>query len=50
MMVGVNDEKMKIAYLYYYNVELDYLAEGNADEAKRIAVMQNLIRTSFVWE
>ena len=42
MMVGVNDEKMKIAYLYYYDVELDYLAEGNADEAKRIAVMQNL--------
>lgn len=49
-MVGVNDKKATIAYLAFYDDELDYLSEENAGEAERIKCMQNLVRTSFVWE
>lgn len=50
LMVGVNDAKMKIAYLFYHDTDLDYLSEGNAGEANRIKRMQELVRKAFVWE
>ena len=50
MMVGVNDEKATIAYLYYYDSDRDYLSEKNASEATRIKRMQDLVSTSFAWE
>lgn len=50
MMVGVNDEKATIAYLYYHDSDLDYISEKNASEATRIKCMQDLVSTSFAWE
>ena len=49
MMVGYNDTKMKIAYLYFYDPDLDYLSEENATEEEKQKRMPELIKDSFVW-
>ena len=49
MMVGYNDAEKKIAYLYFYDPDLDYLSEENASEEEKQKRMSELIKDSFVW-
>lgn len=46
MMIGFNDETSRIVYMYYYDFDIDYIAEvgENLEEA-----MSELIDTAFAW-
>lgn len=46
MLVGFNDEECKIAYLYYYDFDIDYIAEVGDDLEDE---MCKLIDTAFSW-
>lgn len=46
MMIGVNDETSSIVYMYYYDFDIDYIAEvGDHLEEE----MYELIDTAFAW-
>ena len=49
MMVGLNDSKKKISYLYYYNIEMDCLSEKNAKDEELSNRMIELIEDAFIW-
>ncbi len=46
MLLGFNDEECKIAYLYYYDFDIDYIAEVGDDLEKE---MRELVDTAFSW-
>ena len=48
-MLGLNDEKKSIAYLYFYDFDIDYLAEPSSSEEYKNSRMQSLIETAFFW-
>ena len=49
MMVGCNDFENKVAYLYFYDFDIDYLCDSEATEEKLAARMPELIENDFVW-
>ena len=46
-MVGVNDDTCSIAYLYYSDTDLDYIAQADEDLDQK---MRALIDDEFCWE
>lgn len=46
MMLGLNDDECTIAYLYYYDYDIDYIAEIDDDLE---AEMRGLVKTAFAW-
>jgi hypothetical protein len=46
MLLGFNDEEHKIAYLYFYDFDIDYIAEVGEDPE---AEMRELVDTAFEW-
>ena len=49
LMVGHNDSKSKIAYLYFYDFDIDYLLDTSASKAEIDNRMPKLIKDYFVW-
>lgn len=48
-MVGFDDVNNSIAYLYYYDLDLDYLCDKNATIEERNKCMPELIEEAFYW-
>lgn len=46
MILGFNDDACTIAYLYYYDFDLDYIAEADEDLE---AEMRGLVDVAFSW-
>lgn len=49
MMVGYNDTKQAIAYLYFYNYDQDYILYADASETEKQECMPKWIERYFVW-
>lgn len=49
MMVGYNDTKKAIAYLYFYNIDQDYILYADASETEKQECMPKWIERYFVW-
>lgn len=49
MMLGYNDLESKIAYLYFYDMDLDYLTHVSASKGVIDNCMPKLIKDYFVW-
>lgn len=49
MMVGCNDLENKVAYLYFYDFDIDFLCDSEATEEEITARMPRLIENDFVW-
>lgn len=48
-MVGFDHDKYRIALLYYYDFDIDYLVEDSASEKQKENTMPNLIKDNFFW-
>ena len=48
-MVGFDATKYRIALLYFYDFDLDYLCEGDESEEQKNERMPNLIKDAFFW-
>ena len=46
MLIGFNDETSRIVYMYYYDFDIDYIAEVGDDLEQQ---MCELIDTAFAW-
>ena len=46
LLLGFNDEECKIAYLYYYDFDIDYIAEVGDDLEEE---MRELVDIAFSW-
>ncbi len=48
-MVGFDEVNKSIAYLYYYDADIDYLDDNKSTEEDRNKRMPELIETAFYW-
>lgn len=48
MMVGYNDSKKTIVYMYYYDFDIDYLYD-KSDKETREEIMHRFIDVAFIW-
>ncbi|MCQ3035043.1 MAG: hypothetical protein MJ248_02310 [Bacilli bacterium] len=48
LMIGLNDEKNKMCYLYFYDSDLDYIL-SNSDSKGREQEMKNFVNEYFIW-
>jgi hypothetical protein len=48
-MIGFDEENNSIAYLYFYDFDIDYLEDGTATEEEKNKRMPRLIETAFYW-
>lgn len=49
MIVGYNDSKKTICYLYFYDLDLDYMCEGIATDDMKYKEMTDFIDRYFIW-
>ena len=48
MLLGYNDDKNTIAYLYFYDIDLDYLYHEGSRKTKEEKIYE-FIDDSFIW-
>lgn len=48
-MIGFDEKNYSIAYLYYCDIDIDYLEDGFSSEEKRNKRMPEIIDSAFYW-
>ena len=49
LMIGFNDNEYAICYLYYYDIDIDYLYDEETDDYTPEERMVDLVDTAFEW-